>query len=292
MGQAIIFKGVTVNNPLQTVTFPVTLETANDYVSRYLTDAPTASAKQTELTTVVQTLITAGIWDKVAHCYPIMGGLTEYYYDLKKVTDQDVYGAWRTPINGTTWDATRNCINLNLPGNALGTPMVFDGLSRTSSCFIASLKNERVNSIASQPLYTGTSDSYLSDLLMKKGGYNSLAWSTDHLDANTTGYSSTINGDYIFAANFNGGATTLKFAQDSATLNAGGTGTTGSETNVTFAFGSSFLAETTAPAANTFQGNFNFFMAFNTFLTDNELAIATQAIYDFNESCGRHIDFV
>jgi hypothetical protein len=290
MGKAIIFKGVVVSNPLQTVNFP--LNTAAEYSSAYLVNASSAASKQTELNTFIQTLMDNGIWDKTSHCYPILGGITEYYYDLKAVSKQNLYGAWRSPASGTTWDATRNCINLSLPGNAIGVPMIFDNLSRTSSCFIASLKNQRVNVTVASSSYAYTKDpSYLTSLSMKKGGYQSFAWSTPHLDASTAGYSSAINGNYIFTANFNNGTTVSKFAQDSATLIAGGTQATSAETAVQFAIGNFFSATATAPANDTLHGSFNFFMAFNSSLTDAEQDIATQAIYDFNESCGRHTDF-
>lgn len=289
MGQAIIFKGLTVTNPLQTVNFPLT--TASEYVSAFLTSAVSATTQETELTNFVQTLMDNGIWDKTAHCYPIVGGINEYFFDLKEVANQETYALWRTPAVGTTWDATRNAIDLSLPGNAVGVPMQFNNLSRTSSCFVASFKSRIDSGYILDTNYGSPAPSFLSALFTKRGGFRSPAWSTDHLDANLDNYTYAPNNNNIFISNFNSGTTTLKIAQNQPTLILGGTGTTNANTDVQVAVGGSFLAEQIAPAPATLNGTFNFFMAFNSFLSDNEMDIVAQAIYTFNEALGRHIDF-
>ena len=71
------------------------------------------------------------------------------------------------------------------------------------------------------------------------------------------------------------------------------TGSTTSEdtTQASFAFGGYYDAVVEAPATDTLNGCMNMFIAFNSALTKEELQVVSKAVWDFDESCGRHIDF-
>ena len=93
MGQAIIFNGVVVSNPLQTVTFVEKLVSAEDYVAAYKKEVPTISnTQETALVNFVNALIAAGVWGSVVRCYPMLGGLS-YYTDLIPL-ERDVHSSF------------------------------------------------------------------------------------------------------------------------------------------------------------------------------------------------------
>lgn len=85
MGKALVFKGMTISNPLQTVTF--TEGGGDDYsqpVQAYLNKlsvSPTKSHKDA-FETFYQTLSTANLWDKISCLYPMYGSVADCAHGL------------------------------------------------------------------------------------------------------------------------------------------------------------------------------------------------------------------
>ena len=141
MGKALIFSGVTVDNPLQTVTILKELTTADDYINEYAKLATRVTSEQKNyLKTFIETVMTNGLWDKVKCCFPMLGGLDGYNKDLKDVFYQR---SWNTPTEGTSWDTTRNAPYLSLPGLASGTPLIIENMDKNNSSFLFSVKFKR-----------------------------------------------------------------------------------------------------------------------------------------------------
>ena len=90
-----------------------------------------------------------------------------------------------------------------------------------------------------------------------------------------------------------GGTNSMFVCSNSDTLLSWKTGSTTSEdiTQASFAFGSSYGANVEAPATYTLNGCMNMFIAFNSALTEEELQVVSKAVWDFDEACGRHINF-
>lgn len=295
MGKALIFSGVIIDSPLQTVTFVKELITAQDYVNEYVKLATeVTSSQQTYLTTFVETLMANGIWDKVRCCFPMLGGLNGYNKDLKDVNNQR---EWSTPSSGTSWDSTRNAPYLNLPGNAKGTSLVIENMDKHNSTFLFSCKlhsNVKGDLITSQG-YGGESlnPSIISNLGGNVGGNRSPYWGTERAAENLEGYSYFKNDDNIYIVTMSAGTNSMFVCCNSYDILTWKTGDTTSDeaTDANFGFGSRFLAESAAPATNTLNGTMNMFIAFSEALSENELKIVSKAVWDFDEACGRHIDF-
>ena len=142
MGKALIFSGVTVDNPLQTVTIIKELITADDYINAYANLATEVTSEQKNyLKTFIGTLMTNGLWNKVKCCFPMLGGLDGYNKDVKDIFNQR---SWNTPTVGTYWDTTRNAPYLSLPGMAKGTPLVIENMDKNNSSFLFSVKLKKI----------------------------------------------------------------------------------------------------------------------------------------------------
>lgn len=113
MGKALRFSGVTVDAPLQTVTFVRELITANDYVSAYKQAVGGLTAKQeSSLLTFIETLMTNGIWDKVNYFFPLIKGVDYQSYDLKSV--KKIGFIARTP----SYSEDKDCLHIGYNGLA------------------------------------------------------------------------------------------------------------------------------------------------------------------------------
>ena len=299
MGKALVFKGVRVDAPLQTVTFVKKLITASDYVNEYSKLATSVSSEQkTNLVTFVTTLMNNNLWDKVRCCFPMLGGMEGYNKDLKDVFNQRV---WNAPVVGTSWDSTRNAPYLNLPGKAKGTCLVIENLDKTNSTFLFSVKLGRlaasVELINEEYKYISTSDkhsySFISGLYNSNGGYAYPYWDTGIKNESISGYTYDAQANNIYMVTLNKGTNSLFVCSNSSTLLTVGTGVTPESevTNASFAFGNYYDAVMEAPANSTLKGCMNMFIAFNSALTEEELQVVSKAVWDFDEACGRHIDF-
>lgn len=291
MGKALIFSGVQVQEPLQTVTFVKTLVTASDYANEYAKLATSVTSEQKEyLTTFIETLIFKGIWDKVRSFYPMLGGLSGYNKDAKDVFNQK---EWSTAAEGTTWDITRNTIYLNLPGLAVGTDLVFTDLDYKNCAFFVSLK--AFTGLNNRDLIRSTFTSNKSFLgNFRCGPYSYLQWGTPAGSANFSDLRTNKNANVLALVNLSEGENYLYCCSNDAEIEyvtKENTDISQSSTQVSFSFGSRYSAEYEAPAPNTFNGCFNTFIAFKEKLTEDEIKIVTQAVWDFDEACGRHIDF-
>lgn len=292
MGKALIFSGVAVENPLQTITFVKELVTASDYVTEYAKLATSVTIEQKEnLNEFVKTLIINGIWDKVKCCFPMLGGLEGYNKDLKDVFNQR---EWSAPTIGTSWDSIRNAPYLILPGKAKGEVLDIEGMDRLNSAFLFSTKFKRDTNgivITSRYEYTDNPNSYLKRLETKNGGYKEPIWGTTIQNSNVAGYSYAAQANNVYILNCQNGINNLYACSNSPTVLIGGTGPTADVQEVTVAFGGYYDAEAEAPASSTLNGCMNMFIAFSSALTEEEVRIASEAVWDFDEACGRHKDF-
>lgn len=292
MGKALIFSGVKVQEPLQTVTFVKTLVTAADYVNEYAKLATSVTSEQKQyLTTLIETLMSKGIWDKVRSFYPMLGGLTGYNKDAKDVFNQK---EWNAPVNGTSWDSTRNNIYLNLPGNSSGTDLIFTDLDYKNCAFFVSIKPFTAinNRIIIGKSFTTTENSFLGNF--RCGGFSYLEWGTPSGSANFSDLRTTKNANISALVNLSEGENNLYCCSNDAEIEyvtKANTDISQSSTQVSFAFGGIYRGVYEAPSPNTFNGCFNTFIAFKEKLTEDEIKIVTQAVWDFDKACGRHTDF-
>ena len=148
MGKAIVFNGLTVNNPLCVVSIKRRVVSASDYVNEYckLTGINDETQKGL-LTEFVNSLISVGVWDNVIKCFPMLGGIDKYYVDLKSSFDSML--EWNYPDDTISWDSTRNAPFVSMPGNAKnGVPIKIYGLDRNnSSVFISGKYANNKNSV-------------------------------------------------------------------------------------------------------------------------------------------------
>lgn len=296
MGKALIFSGVTVDNPLQTVTFIKEFITADDYINEYAKLATEVTSEQKNyLKTFITTLMTNGLWDKVKCCFPMLGGLGGYNKDIKDVFNQRT---WNTPTGGTSWDSTRNAPYLNLPGNAKGTPLVIENMDKNNSSFLFSTKfKQHVNNaiiVQKDYLYNGGSTmSIINQLVNSNGGSLCPNWDTERVEENLSGYTNYAQANNIYMVTMSKGTNSMFVCSNSDALLSWKTGSTTSSdtTQASFAFGGFYAAEAEAPAPLTLNGCMNMFIAFNSALTKEELQVVSKAVWDFDEACGRHINF-
>lgn len=298
MGKALIFSGVTVDNPLQTVTIIKELITADDYINEYAKLATEVTSEQKNyLKTFITTLVTNGLWDKVKCCFPMLGGLNGYNKDIKDVFHQRT---WNTPTAGTSWDATRNAPYLNLPGNAKGTCLVIENMDKTNSSFLCSTKSKtgRISKVITEKYdYIDASHkhtySFISNLAVSNGGYAYPNWDIEIKNESLSGYTYEAQSNNIYMVTLNKGTNSMFVCSNNSTLLTVGTSATPESevTNASFAFGNFYAAEHAAPAPQTLNGTMNMFIAFDSALTKEEWKIVSKAVWDFDEACGRHIDF-
>ena len=193
MGKALVFKGIRVDTPLQTVTFVKELITASDYVTEYSKLATSVSSEQkTNLVTFVKTLMNNNLWDKVKCCFPMLGGMDGYNTDLKDIFNQRV---WNAPEAGTSWDSTRNAPYLNLPGNAKGICLVIENMDKTNSSFLISTKlkiTRGCSPVSEKYVYIDSSNrysySFISILNTSVGGNAYPNWDTERKNENLSSY--------------------------------------------------------------------------------------------------------
>lgn len=285
MGKAIIFRGVAVATPIQTVNFVVPLVTGDDYVNQYSLLATAVTAPQkTSLTTFVDNLITAGIWDKVSQCYPMLGGLAGYTKDLKDLSNQRI---WALPSASLSWDSTRNAPYLNPVGNAAGTPLTISGLAANNFCVLVAATARTNNRSVLQAAYSYGSN--FTTLNSTQGGYIYPIWNTAASTSSLANYTGIANNIYIS----NEAAGSRKFyvkSNNSALLDAGNqTLSIVTSGTLSLALGSFFAAAAAAPCDIAFYGTMQMVVVCNSSLTTNELTTLTQEIYNFNAACGRHI---
>lgn len=292
MGKALIFSGVIIENPLQTVTFVKQLITASDYVNEYAKLVTSVTSEQKKnLTKFIETLIDNEIWDKVKCCFPMLGGLEGYNKDLKDVSNQV---DWSTPTTGTSWDSIRNAPYLNLPGKAKGQSLTIEGMNNKDSAFLFSTKLKKESSgsiLMSEYKYLGNPNSYLDELLANNGGTREPIWGTTKKNVSLEGYTYGKQSNNIYILNCQNGTNSLYACSNKPTVLTVGTGPTKEVQEVTVAFGGYFDAVKEAPATNTLNGCMNMFIAFSSALTEDKIRILSKAVWDFDEACGRHKDF-
>lgn len=116
MGKALIFSGVIIDNPLQTVTFKKELITASDYVSAYKEAVGSLTSKQeSSLLTFVENLMANDIWDKVNYFFPLIKGTDYQAYNLKSI--KNIGFIARTP----SYNSEKDCLHIGYDGLAMCT---------------------------------------------------------------------------------------------------------------------------------------------------------------------------
>ena len=140
---AISYDNVKVEKNISITTKEKVLVTADDYVEEYKKLATSISAEQENaLKVLVGNLISEGLWEKIEHCFPLLGGISGYKYDLKDVRNQK---EWAMP-DSTTWDYTRNSLFTKLPGKSIGTPLEFTDIKDSACSIILSVKKKEPTS--------------------------------------------------------------------------------------------------------------------------------------------------
>lgn len=92
---AISSDNVKVEKNISITTKEKVLVTADDYVEEYKKLATSISSEQENaLKAFIGSLISDGLWSKVLHFYPLLGGINQYKYDVKDVRNQK---EWNTP---------------------------------------------------------------------------------------------------------------------------------------------------------------------------------------------------
>lgn len=122
MGKALIFSGITVNEPLEVINLRKPLVSASDYVTEFSKLATISENDKTHLTTFIQTLMSNNLWDKVVKFFPLVGGLNGVKFDIKDVFNQVDWSV----MSATTWDEDKNSIltavQANQTGKAISCP--------------------------------------------------------------------------------------------------------------------------------------------------------------------------
>lgn len=299
MGKALIFNGVTVNSPLQTVTFIKEPVTSDDYINEYAKLATEVTSEQKGyLKTFIETLMTNNLWDKVRSCYPMLGGLSGYNKDLKDVLNQQ---DWKIPPVGVSWDETRNAPFISLPGFASdGKSIHFSDLNYKNCAFLFSCKSIRQpssNKLIGSFFHGETNKSFINDLRPSTGGYLYPNWDTPQKNSNIENYTASKNYNTIYLVTLSNGINKLYTnksylkSSEMMYIDQENTDISATSTDCYFNIGGGYAAEMEAPANNTFNGCANMFIAFNSALTEEEMNIVSKAVWDFDDACGRHIDF-
>lgn len=287
MGKAIVFNGVAVATPIQTVNFVVPLNTGADYVSQYSLLATEVTAPQkTSLTTFIDTLIANSLWDKVSNCFPMLGGINGYKFDCKDLRNQKT---WSLPVAQTTWDTNRNApyVSAAAAGNStdLGVGIPVTGIVNNNFCLIYS--NKQKDTTLRNLSHMKFSDNTVGSVLINKnGGSPYPIWNTPSVGAALTGF--VVNGNNVFALNYTNGVGSAKVkSNNSAVLNIG-VASAIVKTIGSIGLTMSYDIAPTTLSGSAFYGNANMAVICNTGLTDAEIGIIADAIYTFNESCGRN----
>ena len=91
------------------------------------------------------------------------------------------------------------------------------------------------------------------------------------------------------------GITTLKTISIDGTklLDVGTAETSGNESNkyASFSLGGYYAASSEAPATNTYNGIIGMLLIIGRSVSDSEMKDIAKIIWDFDEACGRHINF-
>lgn len=298
MGKALIFKGITVRDPLTTVTLMVG-KNADYYVSNYAKLSTNVTIEQkTALLAFVTTMIESGIWAKVLRFFPMLGGIDGYIYDVKSPKTTPI---WAFPGTGLSWDSTRNAPYLSLSGFAAGIPLEFTGLNVNDCAFLINFKNARDrNAVLSYRDYSYDGlpkKSFAGTVLLQNGGYVTVEWEgVGSGYKSLVGYSNKKNDQWSFITNYCNDAMHFRISKhNTETLTDAGSGivTEDFEGRASFAIGGFFAAESVAPQPSaTFNGCINEFICFDQSLADTEIKIVKEAVDTLNGKLGRNVDFV
>lgn len=302
MGKALIFEGVTVSNPLRTVTFAPS--TAEEWVDNFADVVTLTSGEKNALTTFVNTLMNNNLWDSVRDFFPMLGGINSYMKSLKRPS-----GApnWNAPSNGTTWDSTRNAPYLSLPGLAKGTPLVYDGDEKFNTqnatfifgCKIARASGGGYNFILKDYEYGGGS----VESIMINLKYNALVSGTSMpkwlpIDVTSVpaehNYSGNKNNTFVFIASLGSSNASLyvKTNNNQNDLISTVSALTEATNRVSFAFGGYVAESATAPNRDSLNGIMCSFISMDKPVTQSEADIIADALYTLDDALGRHVDFL
>lgn len=290
MGKAIVFNGVAVTTPIQTVNFVVPLVTGQDYVNQYSLLATAVTAPQkASLSTFIDTLIANSLWDKVSNCFPMLGGLNGYKFDCKDLRNQKT---WSLPVPYTTWDAVRNApyvvpqYDVAPTNTAQGVAVPLSGVNNSNFCLLYSnkIRSSGESHLSQMRFSDNTVGSQLSN---KSGGAIYPRWNTSPGAININGYS-PLNSN-TFVLNYLNGVGSGQLKPASEPVFNLGVASAITKTISSVQLSLSFDVVATSLSSSAFYGNANMFVVCNTGLTDTEIGIIANAIHTFNESCGRNI---
>lgn len=153
MGKAIVFDGLTVQEPLQKVTFSDGTPTA---IRQYLNklSVQVSDSKVEALTAFYETLDNAGLWNYIRFLYPMFGSVNDCAHGL--------VGADIVIPTGATYDKGLNLVNasggIGPKGNGITLPQTEERTDITYISCLGKAISEPVNS-----LFAWDNDQLLSD---------------------------------------------------------------------------------------------------------------------------------
>lgn len=112
MGKAIVINGLTVSNPLKTVTFRNSESIIAGYKSALTSLGETmTSTEESALNTFIQGLLDANLWDKVKYFYPMLGTSVDgMLLDVVDTAGEDIFSDVEVPSNVSS--STRNILTI------------------------------------------------------------------------------------------------------------------------------------------------------------------------------------
>lgn len=294
---AISSDNVKVEKNISITTKEKVLVTADDYVEEYKKLATSISAEQENaLKVLVGNLISEGLWEKIEHCFPLLGGISGYKYDLKDVRNQK---EWAMP-DSTTWDYTRNSLFTNLPGKSIGTPLEFTDIKDSACSIILSVKKKEPTNpcILTIPKcsYEDFGDMIDFRLSDSNGGYRKpymfgvMEAPTENVADST--YRVDVGSNNNYAVTYGSSSVKIYCGSENNELQfANETSNSPSNKYLGVLLGGYYDGEKVAPSARTFCGNFNFLVVCSIELSLSEINKVVSEIHTFNEVCGRNKNY-
>ena len=168
MGKAIIVDGLSVPNPLCTVTFVSGPEEAalRDYLAANSTINDT---EKDALTAFVKGLINANLWEKVKYFYPMLGGsVSDMILDVVNPSTEDILSnAGNTGLSVVN----RTLVANNRPNNQTSLGYRAKSLDSTKIGFVASGHCDEQIGGSQQFYFNAGSAKYIGILLQANSGY-------------------------------------------------------------------------------------------------------------------------
>lgn len=296
---AISSDNVKVEKNISITTKEKVLVTADDYVEEYKKLATSISSEQENaLKAFIGSLISDGLWSKVLHFYPLLGGINQYKYDVKDVRNQK---EWNTPENGTSWDSVRNAIYTNIPGQSLGKPLELTDVDEGNYSLFISYKVHNKNKTPEwmfmKDYQRGNkrNDSFSVPICSSNGG-----WMCPYVQDIISPAQKNINNYRIYENTYNIYSCTLDGTNCSLYVKTGSNGVelvdtvSYAKTNnsiFSMALAGYYSQEMEAPAQQVANGCFGVILITNSSLIKDDVSKIMEHVRTFDVAVGRDSDF-